>query len=308
MMRYHLTLTLFFGLRILSFRCFSFDSNAILRAGFKLMTSSRGVSWPDKPEFRHLVRDFYDCKHYNKVVEFPDYYQSNFHAYPNCNLNPTAAIEAKAASEAVFVHHFPKKSAVDSASTIRSAFTRKTLEVSDVSENSELSVVDAGCGVGISTSFLKSSLPTSFILGLDLSPFYLNEVDDSVESGRTFFMHRNIEDTNILQDSVDIVSVSYVFHEIPLSALIRILREAHRILRPGGTLAVLDMTADVKASSFLLQTIFDRTEPYLDDYVAFSSSRYEILSLVGFDVDESLVDDSLPKTTMFFCKKKKFKE
>ena len=186
---------------------------------------------------------------------------------------------------------------------VRSTFTRKTLEFSKLSELSELQVVDAGCGVGISTSYLKSSLPASFIVGLDLSPFYLNEVDEEVESGRTFFMHRNIEATNIVEDSVDIVSISYVLHELPLSATIRCLTEAFRILRPGGTLGVLDMTPGVKASSFLLQKIFDRTEPYLDDYIVFSDARSDILSLIGFE--EVVVDESLPKTFLFFCSKPK---
>ena len=129
----------------------------------------------------------------------------------------------------------------------------------------------------------------------------MNEIDDEVECGRTFFMHRNIEATNILHDSVDIVSISYVLHELPLPALIRCLKEAYRILRPGGTLGVLDMSHEVMASSFILQKIFDRTEPYLADYVKFGDARSEILALIGFDVE--VFDDSLPKTAMFFCRK-----
>ena len=278
----------------------AFDSNQLVRSGFKWVTGSRGVAWPDKSDL-HVAVDFHDCRHYNSVVDFPEYFKSNFHAYPSCNVNPEAAAEAKAASQAVFVHHYPGKSARDSAHAVRSNFTRKTLDFSELSENAELSVVDAGCGVGISTSYLKSSLPSSFILGLDLSPFYLNEIDDEVECGRTFFMHCNIEATNILHDSVDIVSISYVLHELPLPALIRCLKEAYRILRPGGTLGVLDMSHEVKASSFILQKIFDRTEPYLADYVKFGDARSEILALIGFDVE--VFDDSLPKTAMFFCRK-----
>lgn len=278
---------------------FQFESNNILRAGFKWVSERGGVSWPEKSETSHIFRDLYDCKHYNKSEIFPHYYKSNFHAYQNCNTNPVAAKEARSASEAIFLHHLPGKAAKDSAHWVRSTFTHKM----DFSECSRVyacprCVVDGGCGVGISTSYLKSVFPTSFLLGLDLSPFYLNEVGAEVESGSTYFMHRNIESTHILQDSVDIVSISYVLHELPLSALVRCLREAYRILRPGGTLAVLDMTPTLQASSWMMQMIFDRTEPYLDDYKKFCDARSEILTLIGFK--NVVVDNSLPKTNMFF--------
>lgn len=47
----------------------------------------------------------------------------------------------------------------------------------------------------------------------------------------------NAEKTDLPSRSFDLVTVMYAFHEAPQAGREKILREARRLLRPGGTLA-----------------------------------------------------------------------
>ena len=40
--------------------------------------------------------------------------------------------------------------------------------------------------------------------------------------------------------SQDVVAASYLVHEMPVRGTKRFLREAHRVLRPGGVIAIVD--------------------------------------------------------------------
>lgn len=52
------------------------------------------------------------------------------------------------------------------------------------------------------------------------------------------FKHARAEATGLPPDSVDLVSMCLVAHELPQAATQAILREGFRILKPGGVFAV----------------------------------------------------------------------
>ena len=70
-------------------------------------------------------------------------------------------------------------------------------------------------------------------------------------------------------DLFDLVSSFLVFHELPQSAAIAIFQEARRLLRPGGSFALMDMnpkSPDFQAMPPYIFTLLKSTEPYLDQY------------------------------------------
>ena len=156
-------------------------------------------------------------------------------------------------------------------------------------------VADLCCGVGMSTRALQDAFPDAAeIVGIDTSPEMISmanfitrhlamvrpffdgvahRMKDSYRALRergyavrscyhaTKFLRTNAEDTHLPAKSFDLVTVMYGFHEAPHAGRERILREARRILAPGGTLAVIDISADYEPSESMLAG-----EPYVKEY------------------------------------------
>merc|ERR1711920_366610 len=75
------------------------------------------------------------------------------------------------------------------------------------------------------------------------------------------FKIANAERTNLSSGSFDLVTIMYAFHEAPFVGRYRILREARRLLSPGSTLAVVDISPAYEPSPTMLAG-----EPYVIEY------------------------------------------
>mmetsp|Transcript_27660 Transcript_27660/g.61510 ORF Transcript_27660/g.61510 Transcript_27660/m.61510 type:complete len:342 (+) Transcript_27660:607-1632(+) len=76
------------------------------------------------------------------------------------------------------------------------------------------------------------------------------------------FVNANAESTAMPNDSFDLATIMYCFHEAPADGRNRILREAHRVLKDGGTLAVVDISSDYEPNESMLAG-----EPYALEYL-----------------------------------------
>ena len=54
------------------------------------------------------------------------------------------------------------------------------------------------------------------------------------------YIHAGAESLPMEDGSLDLVAGSYLLHELPSAATRELLQEAHRVLRPGGIVAVID--------------------------------------------------------------------
>lgn len=144
-------------------------------------------------------------------------------------------------------------------------------------------VLDLCCGVGISTRALRRAFPESeTIVGLDTScqmlsmaKFISSQLSIFKEmfresALREFFMANcatttyeqgNAEKTEHENESFDLVTIMYSFHEVPASGRARIMDESRRLLSPGGTLAVIDISSDFTPPPSMLAG-----EPYVVEY------------------------------------------
>jgi ubiquinone/menaquinone biosynthesis C-methylase UbiE len=134
-------------------------------------------------------------------------------------------------------------------------------------------ILDLGCGAGISSFALQTLFPEATITGVDLSPYFLAiaQYQSQRRGMNIHWKHAAAETTGLADASLDLVSSSLLFHELPQLAIRELLDEARRVLRPGGYLAMMDMNP--QSETFLamppyILTLLKCTEPYLDDYFA----------------------------------------
>lgn len=203
-----------------------------------------------------------------KGLQYPEYYVTSFHAYEEGNLGWHPAMEVEVAAKAVHARIWPEAEATGDAK-LRQSYHDVLRE--NLPEPPP-AIADLGCGVGMSTETLQATFPQAGITGIDLSPYFLAVARyRTAESNPTItWHHAAAESTGLAPGSFDLVSACLVFHELPQSAAIAIIQEAHRLLKPGGHFAMMDMNPAsetfAKMPPFVF-TLLKSTEPYLDEYL-----------------------------------------
>lgn len=135
-------------------------------------------------------------------------------------------------------------------------------------------VIDFGCSIGQCTTALKQRFPQAEVTGLDvglplLRYAHKRAVDLDVD---VHFRHGLAEDTGLPSESFDVVLCYILFHEVPERLFPVILAEARRLLRPGGTLTVVDAPNDSNLPApnrmWLKFDSLHNCEPYSPAFVA----------------------------------------
>ncbi|KZV27267.1 hypothetical protein F511_04720 [Dorcoceras hygrometricum] len=259
-------------------------------------------------------------------------YLNPFHAYDEGNLSWLAAAEAEAATMSIAKRAIPNASSIEEANQIlRGNWLQEIENHHKKYSNSTISdILDIGCSVGVSTRYLSDKFTSAQVTGLDLSPYFVavaqykdklrNQGKNSIR-----WIHGNGESTGLPSQSFDLVSISYVFshghnpptryctmsrslisprqkpdqnregsqfHECPERAIRNIIKEAFRLLRPGGTFALTDNSPKSKILQELppvLFTLMKSTEPFLDEY--YLTDIDAALKQVGFVNVHSVLTD-----------------
>lgn len=225
----------------------------------------------------------------NPQLIYPDYYKTSFHAYDEGNLSWKAAWEVESAAYSVHAKIWSDGD-IKGDSMLRQSYHQALVEQLSITPDT---IVDLGCGVGMSTQALQKTFPDAQITGVDLSPYFLAVAQYRVqknqknqiqpEKHQINWIHAAAECTGLSDNSVDLVSACLMFHELPTTAARAIITEAHRILRPGGHLAIMDMNPQSeiykKMPPYIL-TLLKSTEPYLDQYFMLDMSQ--LFMEVGF--------------------------
>ncbi len=151
-------------------------------------------------------------------------------------------------------------------------------------------VLDVGCSVGVGTLALRDWLDQrgdhgAVVEGLDLSAPMLAVARVRDRDGRiAAWHHAAAETTGLAAASVDLITLQFVCHELPQRATLAVLAEMARLLRPGGTLALVDQdpqSAVIRRLPAPIATLLKSTEPYLEQY--FSLDLPAALTQAGFE-------------------------
>lgn len=234
---------------------------------------------------------------------YPDYYLNPFHAYDEGNLSWLAAAEAEAATMSIAKRAIPEAASIEEANQIvrgnwLNAIEEHHLKYSNCQIND---ILDIGCSVGVSTRYLAEKFPSAKAVGLDLSPYFIAVAAQKEEKlsrqNPIRWVHANGEATGLPSNSFDLVSLAYVCHECPARAITGLVKEAFRLLRPGGTVALTDNSPKSKVLQELspvLFTLMKSTEPFLDEYYMLDLD--ETMKQAGFGNVHSILTDPRHRT------------
>lgn len=129
-------------------------------------------------------------------------------------------------------------------------------------------VVDLACAAGQSTTAWKQRLPQADVWGIDIAaPMLRYAHKRAVEMDLDItFAQMAAENLTLPDNSVDIVHCFILFHEVPVDVGVEVLRQVHRVLRPGGLFSVMDVgqapqwtPLDAYLREFIMT---DNAEPY----------------------------------------------
>ena len=103
-------------------------------------------------------------------------------------------------------------------------------------------VLDVGCGTGTLAVAIKGWLPSAEIVGLDPDPKALARSRRKAErAGVSIRFDQGFANALPYSDgSFDRVFSSLMFHHLPQDAKFATMREVRRVLKPGGSLHLLD--------------------------------------------------------------------
>ncbi|XP_020396899.1 demethylmenaquinone methyltransferase [Zea mays] len=203
---------------------------------------------------------------------YPDYYLNPFHAYDEGNISWLVAVETEPATMSIAKRAIPEATPIEEASQIIRDNWLNVIEEHHLkySGNSQVNdILDIGCSIGVSTRYLTEKFPSAQAVGLDLSSYFLAVVaqrEEKLSRPKPIrWVHANGEATGLSSNSFDLVSLAYVCHECPARAITGLVKEAFKVLRPGGTIALTDNSPKSKVLQELSQVLFTlmkRTEPF----------------------------------------------
>ena len=155
--------------------------------------------------------------------------------------------------------------------------------------------LDAGCGIGLQALLLAEAVgPTGQVTGLDLSPAFLRYAEKVVkESGlsdRIFFREGNVSKLPFDDDTFDWVwSADCVGY--PVGDLLPVLLELKRVVRPGGTVAILAWSSQCLLPGYpLLEARLNATGSGLAPHVRGKSPESHFMRALGWFGEAGLVE------------------
>jgi ubiquinone/menaquinone biosynthesis C-methylase UbiE len=102
-------------------------------------------------------------------------------------------------------------------------------------------LLDVACGTGRFLREVRRAYPAMQLTGLDLSRAYLEEAARHLEGLRAVtWLEANAEAIPLPDNSQDIVTTAYLFHELPPAVRRTVIAEMARVLKPGGLLVFID--------------------------------------------------------------------
>ena len=150
-------------------------------------------------------------------------------------------------------------------------------------------ILDMGCSAGHSTLVYVDAFPDAEVHGLDVGAPMVRFAHARAEAlGKTaHFSQQNAERTNFDDGSFDLVVSHIMFHETSRKAMTNILKECHRLLKPGGYMVHLDLPPD--------RYVKDLYASFLWDWEAYHNNETFEVVFRNLDYEQEACDAGFAK-------------
>jgi ubiquinone/menaquinone biosynthesis C-methylase UbiE len=163
---------------------------------------------------------------------FPTYYRQNFHYQTDGWLSEDSAEIYDHQVEALFT---------GAADAMRRAALAELVREVRQSDQRNTQVLDLACGTGRFMAQTLRAMPRLNLTGLDLSPPYAEAARASVKRWpQAEIVEGMAENLPFEDERFDHLISIYLFHELPPRIRPRVIAEAARVLKPGGTFIIAD--------------------------------------------------------------------
>ncbi len=197
-----------------------------------------------------------------KAKHFPRYYLQNFHFQTDGWLSEDSANLYDTQVETLFA---------GTADAMRRQALVPISEYMNDRDQRDVSLLDIACGTGRFMREVKRNWPRAGVTALDLSPDYLAKTKRALSKwGRARFVNAPAERMPLEKASQDIVTATYLFHELPPKVRRQVADEIARVLKPGGMFILVDalQTDDHPSFNSLLEFFpVAFHEPYFSTYL-----------------------------------------
>ncbi len=225
-----------------------------------------------------------DLPHDVDLSRYPDYFRRNFHWQSDGYLSPESAAIYDLGVEFLFL---------GTADVMR----RQVIPpISEYLAKSRIApsagprrILDVAAGTGRTLLQLTLAHPREKYFALDLSPYYLKRAARLLEGAfDVSFLVDNAEHLPFRDAELDVVTSTFLFHELPARARTHATHEMWRVLKPGGLLVLEDSAQLVCASElqvFLENFALTMNEPFFRDYL--ESPLEALVQNAGFELGAS---------------------
>jgi len=160
--------------------------------------------------------------------EMPDYYARNFHFQTDGYFSEASARRYDHQVEILF-------------SGTAGAMRRSLLPVLKKNTTGQGRWLEIGCGSGSATRSVLATFPKARVTALDLSASYLKVAQEKLgDFDNVDFVQGDGTVLEFKDETFDAVYSVYLLHEMPREEREKLVREAFRVLKPGGTLILVD--------------------------------------------------------------------
>ena len=181
---------------------------------------------------RRADRDASTAKAVPAAAAVPEYYAQDFHFQTGGYLTEGSARLYDVQVETLFM---------GAAGPMRRTALAPIAEFMRGRDQRSVTLVDVACGTGRFLRQVRLAYPAMSLKGLDLSRPYLDEAARQLRGLRAAELIEAAAEKMPLADaSADIVTTTFLFHELPPDVRRQVTAEVARVLKPGGLFVFID--------------------------------------------------------------------